>query len=106
MCVTFVFVCPPNFNCRWKLIILNNRDEILSRRTSKLAWKDGILAGKFTVFLLNDENNVSGRDDEADEKGTWFGAAKNGKIGVLLSITQPENEKSKTAPSRGKPQVL
>uniref|UniRef100_A0AC35GGA0 Uncharacterized protein n=1 Tax=Panagrolaimus sp. PS1159 TaxID=55785 RepID=A0AC35GGA0_9BILA len=86
MCVTFIFVCPPEYQSNWKLIILNNRDEFISRKTSKLSWKDGILAG---------------RDEAAEEKGTWFGASKNGKIGVLLSITQPENEKSKTAPSRG-----
>lgn len=53
MCVTFL----ANFNeqnrpssgagSKYKLIILNNRDESYDRITSKLHWEDGILAGYY-----------------------------------------------------------
>uniref|UniRef100_A0AC34R8G5 Transport and Golgi organization protein 2 n=1 Tax=Panagrolaimus sp. JU765 TaxID=591449 RepID=A0AC34R8G5_9BILA len=87
MCVTFIFIRPENdLTSKYKLIILNNRDEVLARKTSTLAWENGILCG---------------RDEQAQDRGTWFGVTKQGKVGVLLSITQPVHEKNHDAPSRG-----
>ncbi|KAI1723978.1 transport and golgi organization 2 domain-containing protein [Ditylenchus destructor] len=84
MCVTFIstqILCN-----RYKLVILNNRDEEFDRETSKLAWRDGIL---------------SGRDEQANERGTWLGITQSGKIGNLLSITESKAQKLENAPSRG-----
>ncbi|KAH7728620.1 Protein Y80D3A.9 [Aphelenchoides avenae] len=87
MCVTFLyFNSLKNSRIPYKLIVLNNRDEVLDRPTSKAAWENGVLAG---------------RDEESAERGTWFGVTRTGKVGILLSITQPEAEKMKHSPSRG-----
>ncbi|KAE9554344.1 hypothetical protein FO519_002454 [Halicephalobus sp. NKZ332] len=87
MCVTFVFIRPENDdNSKFKLVILNGRDEVISRKTSSLAWENDILCG---------------RDEQAADRGTWFGISRKGKIGILLSITQPNSEKNPEAPSRG-----
>jgi len=60
---------------KYKLIIVNNRDEDLDRPTSALAWEEGVLAG---------------RDLESPSRGTWFGMNRLGRIGILLSITESE----------------
>ncbi|MFH4976257.1 hypothetical protein AB6A40_002966 [Gnathostoma spinigerum] len=86
MCVTFVAI-DHNPRARYKLIILNNRDENLDRATSVAAWEDGILAGR----------------DEKDEKvrGSWLAMDETGRIANILSITIPPNEVKKNAKSRG-----
>uniref|UniRef100_A0A7E4VH08 NRDE protein-domain-containing protein n=1 Tax=Panagrellus redivivus TaxID=6233 RepID=A0A7E4VH08_PANRE len=87
MCVTFLYTRAPGVtNTPWKLIILNSRDEVLARKTSGAAWENGILAG---------------RDEEAPDRGTWFGVNRSGKAGILLSITEPKAAKNPQAPSRG-----
>jgi len=58
MCVTFIALNPSTDGERYKLIIVNNRDEYYLRPTSKLTWENGILAG---------------RDEEDPTRGTWFG---------------------------------
>ncbi|KAL7073555.1 hypothetical protein ACQ4LE_007521 [Meloidogyne hapla] len=88
MCITFLINSDKNLILgKFKLILLNNRDEDISRPTSALAWCNGIL---------------SGRDERDKERGTWLGIDKNGRIGNLLSITEPKNVFKSYAPSRGK----
>ncbi|PIC30451.1 hypothetical protein B9Z55_021687 [Caenorhabditis nigoni] len=57
MCIGFIKVATSP-NEKYKLILLNNRDEDLDRPTSKIHWHDGILSGV-------DEKDVA--------RGTWLG---------------------------------
>lgn len=46
MCVTFLaFRSPLISRSKYKLIILNNRDEFFDRKTGPAQWQDGVLAG-------------------------------------------------------------
>uniref|UniRef100_A0A8R1EFZ4 Transport and Golgi organization protein 2 homolog n=1 Tax=Caenorhabditis japonica TaxID=281687 RepID=A0A8R1EFZ4_CAEJA len=85
MCIGFIKVAK-TADEKYKLIILNNRDEKLDRPTAEMHWHDGIL---------------SGVDEQDEARGTWLGLNRGGKIGMLLSITQPVHTKNQTAPSRG-----
>ncbi|KJH44760.1 hypothetical protein DICVIV_09219 [Dictyocaulus viviparus] len=85
MCVTFIFISD-DVNSKYKLIILNNRDENLDRPTLELDWRDGVL---------------SGVDVQDPVRGTWFGINRAGRVGILLSITQPDSLKKPNCPSRG-----
>ncbi|CAD5226182.1 unnamed protein product [Bursaphelenchus xylophilus] len=87
MCVTFLCTDGIERGLPFKLILINNRDEMLERPTSESRWEDGYLAG---------------RDEFAAERGTWLGITKDGRIGNILSITEPLNKAKKPdAPSRG-----
>ncbi|KAL3113493.1 hypothetical protein niasHT_013603 [Heterodera trifolii] len=90
MCVTFLALADglkgQSFGGKYKMILLNNRDEKLDRVTSELCWKDGILACW---------------DEQAEEHGTWLGIDRKGRVGVLLSVTEPPHTLKKNAPSRG-----
>ncbi|KAI6197864.1 UDP-glucuronosyltransferase [Aphelenchoides besseyi] len=88
MCITFLCTDGVERGLNYKLILLNNRDEVLDRKTSAAHWEDGYLAG---------------RDEQAPERGTWLGITRDGRIGNLLSITEPEHHKLQlpNAPSRG-----
>ncbi|KAI6222675.1 hypothetical protein M3Y95_00918900 [Aphelenchoides besseyi] len=87
MCITFLCTDGVERGLNYKLILLNNRDEVLDRKTSAAHWEDGYLAG---------------RDEQAPERGTWLGITRDGRIGNLLSITEPEHHKLQlpNAPSR------
>jgi uncharacterized protein with NRDE domain len=43
----------------------------------------------------------SGRDEKANEHGTWLGVDAKGRIANMLSITQPYHLVKNDAPSRG-----
>ncbi|CAB60443.1 DUF833-domain-containing protein [Caenorhabditis elegans] len=85
MCIGFIKIATSPSE-KYKLIILNNRDEDLDRPTTPIHWHDGMLSGV-------DEKDVA--------RGTWLGMDAHGKVGMLLSITQPVDSKHKNAPSRG-----
>ncbi|PIC27276.1 hypothetical protein B9Z55_019586 [Caenorhabditis nigoni] len=85
MCITFFKTARTSLD-KYKLILLNNRDEHLLRPTREMHWHDGIL---------------SGVDEQDTARGTWTGLNKNGRIGMMLSITQTQESKSPNAPSRG-----
>ncbi|KAJ1355499.1 hypothetical protein KIN20_012935 [Parelaphostrongylus tenuis] len=85
MCITFLFISDDPCS-KYKLIILNNRDENYDRPTLELDWRDGVL---------------SGIDLQDPARGTWFGVNKAGRVGILLSITHSSLMKKKNCPSRG-----
>ncbi|CAJ0588442.1 unnamed protein product [Cylicocyclus nassatus] len=85
MCITFVYISD-DLGSRYKLIILNNRDESYDRPTLELDWRNGILGGT---------------DIQDPAKGTWFAANKKGRVGILLSIAQPVPTMKSGCPSRG-----
>ncbi|CAK5022836.1 unnamed protein product [Meloidogyne enterolobii] len=59
MCITFIINADNDLILgRFKLILLNNRDEEFSRPTSALAWCDGILAGKLVTNFLNGQTSA------------------------------------------------
>ncbi|VDN42316.1 unnamed protein product [Gongylonema pulchrum] len=86
MCVTFVYI-DHNPDVKYKLILLNNRDEFLSRPTSNAQWEDGVLAGR-------DEK-------DSNSRGTWLCIDKSGRISNLLTITVPMHQMKREATSRG-----
>ncbi|CAB3397863.1 unnamed protein product [Caenorhabditis bovis] len=85
MCIAFIKVAK-SLDERYKLIVLNNRDESLDRPTAKMQWNDNILCGT---------------DEQDPARGTWLGIDKYGTVGILLSVTQPAHTKHLKAPSRG-----
>ncbi|CAL2045213.1 unnamed protein product [Caenorhabditis brenneri] len=85
MCITFVKTARSSLD-KYKLILLNNRDEQLFRPTQEMHWHDEIL---------------SGVDEQNEARGTWTGLNRNGRIGMMLSITQTQDSKNPDAPSRG-----
>ncbi|KAF1751100.1 hypothetical protein GCK72_017654 [Caenorhabditis remanei] len=48
-----------------------------------------------------DDKEVCGVDEQDEARGTWTGMTKNGRIGMMLSITQTQESKDLNAPSRG-----
>lgn len=101
MCVTFLyFNSVKTSRIPYKLIVLNNRDEALDRPTSRAAWESGVLAGNEGLCVIT-QYLCLGRDEESPERGSWFGVTRTGRVGILLSITQPATEKIKQAPTRG-----
>lgn len=85
MCITFIKTARSSLD-KYRLILLNNRDEQLHRSTREMHWHDGIL---------------SGVDEQDEARGTWTGLNEKGRIGMMLSITQTQESKYTTAPSRG-----
>uniref|UniRef100_A0A8R1TNF1 Transport and Golgi organization protein 2 n=1 Tax=Onchocerca volvulus TaxID=6282 RepID=A0A8R1TNF1_ONCVO len=85
MCVTFMYV-EHNPDAKYKLILLNNRDELLNRPTSTAKWENGILAG---------------RDEKETIRGTWLCMNSAGRISNLLTITVPIHEMKSSSITRG-----
>lgn len=44
MCMGFIFI-NPDPNGKYKLIVMDNRDEFFDRPTGELNWREGILGG-------------------------------------------------------------
>ncbi|VDK76088.1 unnamed protein product [Onchocerca ochengi] len=84
MCVTFMYV-EHNPDAKYKLILLNNRDELLNRPTSTARWENGILAG---------------RDEKETIRGTWLCMNSAGRISNLLTITVPIHEMKSSSITR------
>lgn len=51
MCVTFICSDGIERSLGYKLILINNRDEVLDRPTLPMDWEDGFLAGKLVHYL-------------------------------------------------------
>lgn len=83
MCVLFLFVNDNPQPDKYRLIIVNNRDENFDRPTKPLGYWEG------------NKNCLSGQDLESGVEGcTWLGMSKTGKVGVLLNIKEiPEDNK-------------
>lgn len=60
MCVTFLCTDGPERGLPLKLVLLNNRDELLDRPTAAAAWCDGFLAGWWRSALFKDGDIISG----------------------------------------------
>uniref|UniRef100_A0A0K0EJV7 Transport and Golgi organization protein 2 n=1 Tax=Strongyloides stercoralis TaxID=6248 RepID=A0A0K0EJV7_STRER len=90
MCVTFFYFSKSSVDGRYKLILINNRDEFLDRKTLSASWIDGILCG---------------RDLKDKARGTWLGVTSKSdgtfKLSNLLSVTSKRERFKSNAASRG-----
>lgn len=83
MCISFLYTNPGDSSIKYKLILINNRDEFYSRKTQ-------------SATLLSDNGNVTaiyGIDLAGAVRGTWLGiSASNGtiRLGNLANVTGEE----------------
>lgn len=80
MCIALL----SNAHPKYKLILINNRDEFLDRPTASASW-----------WPKPDADVLGGRDLLRPEQGTWLGITKQGRIAVLT------NFRSDSSPARG-----
>ena len=79
MCISFLFTNPGDGSTKYKLILLNNRDEYYARKTQKA-----------TLFKDDDLLTIYGIDLAGLVKGTWLGISKKDgiiKVGNLANVT-------------------
>lgn len=79
MCITFLYVNPGDSSIKYKLILINNRDEDYRRETQKA-----------TLTVNGELQTIYGVDLAGAVKGTWLGiSARNGMIrfGNLANVT-------------------
>ncbi|VDN94973.1 unnamed protein product [Brugia pahangi] len=84
-------ITPHNPDAKYKLILLNNRDELLNRPTSTARWENGILAG---------------RDERESIRGTWLCMNAIGSISNLLAITVPIHQMKSSSLTVTRGQIL
>lgn len=79
MCITFLFTNnSKDTNFKYKLILINNRDEFYSRKTLNAA-----------IYYDNQLIQIYGTDIETKIKGTWLAISKHNdviRIGNLLNV--------------------
>lgn len=79
MCITFLYTNLVDKSQKYKLILINNRDEFFARITTKAELKEN----------ANKLKTIHGTDIEAIEHGTWLGLSQlkqTIKIGNLLNV--------------------
>lgn len=82
MCITFLFCNPGDSSIKYKLVLINNRDEFYARETQNA-----------TLFEEDEVRSIYGVDLAGAVKGTWIGISeKNGdiKMGNLANVTGNE----------------
>ncbi|MCJ1310811.1 hypothetical protein MMC25_004478 [Agyrium rufum] len=77
MCIVILSTAHPDY----KLILLNNRDEYLSRPTAPLHW-----------WSHPHSHVLGGRDLHRSERGTWLGITRDGRFAVLTNYREESNE--------------
>lgn len=78
MCITFLYTNSNDQSFKYKLILINNRDEFYSRKTLKAQ-----------IRSQNDLLQIYGTDVETKVEGTWLAVSKRGdtiRIGNLLNV--------------------
>jgi len=85
MCILLVTTSHPIYTH----IILNNRDEFLSRPTARTHW-----------WSRPHSHVLGGRDLQRDVQGTWLGITRQGRIAILTNFRE-EGEIVPSARSRG-----
>ena len=85
MCIALISTAHP----RYKLILIDNRDEYLNRPTATASW-----------WPAPDSDVLGGRDLLRDIRGTWLGITRRGKIAVLTNYREDASP-SPAAISRG-----
>lgn len=85
MCIALLSTSHPQY----PFILLNNRDEFLSRPTLAADW-----------WQAPDSHVLGGRDTQREERGTWLGITRQGRIAVLTNFREEGVEVTKEK-SRG-----
>lgn len=83
MCITFLYVNPGDSSIKYKLILINNRDEDYARETKKATLTR-------TPDVNGELQTIYGVDLAGAVKGTWLGiSARNGmiRLGNLANVT-------------------
>lgn len=84
MCIALLSTAHP----KYKLILIDNRDEYLNRPTAAATW------------WPSHPDVLGGRDLLRDVQGTWLGVTKSGKIAVLTNFKE-DTTPARRAVSRG-----
>lgn len=89
MCILFLYINPePKFG-EYKIILVNNRDEMYNRPTKP-------------AHFWNGDQILGGMDEQDHCKGgTWLAVSKQGRISTLLNIFQNKRKFIPGRPSRG-----
>lgn len=85
MCIALLSTAHPDY----PFILLSNRDEFLNRPTLDADWWDA-----------PNEHVLGGRDTQRQERGTWLGITKQGRIAILTNFREEGVEVTKEK-SRG-----
>ena len=85
MCIALISTAHP----RYKLILIDNRDEYLNRPTAAASW-----------WPAPHSDVLGGRDLLRDIQGTWLGITRSGKIAVLTNYRE-DTPPNPAAISRG-----
>lgn len=86
MCIALLATSHPQY----ALIVLNNRDEIIGRPTSRPAW-----------YELNGQDVLSARDLQRVERGSWLGITRKGKLAILTNVREVGVSQEPSERSRG-----
>lgn len=81
MCLVLLTTAHPSYS----IIILNNRDEFVSRPTSRPCW-----------WSSHGQEILSSRDLLKEEQGTWLGITKKGSFAVLTNFSDSEHKTLQT----------
>lgn len=73
MCIALLSTAHPNY----PFILLNNRDEFLNRPTLPADWWDA-----------PNGHVLAGRDTQRQERGTWLGITKQGRVATLTNFRE------------------
>ncbi|CAF9919100.1 MAG: hypothetical protein HETSPECPRED_003946 [Heterodermia speciosa] len=73
MCIALISTAHPDY----ALVLINNRDEYLSRPTADAAW-----------WPAPNEHILGGRDLLREEQGTWLGITNQGLVAVLTNFRE------------------
>lgn len=88
MCISFIFINPGDSPIKYKLILINNRDEFYKRSTQKA-----------TLSVDGDVTTIYGVDLAGAVKGTWLGMSVNAvgtiRVGNLANVTGDEEIRGK-----------
>lgn len=89
MCISFLYTNPGDDSIKYKLILINNRDEFYKRKTQNATLTQSDNGNLTTIY---------GIDLAGAVKGTWLGiSASNGtiKLGNLANVTGEEHKEGK-----------
>ncbi|KAK4619936.1 hypothetical protein CLAFUW4_11229 [Fulvia fulva] len=86
MCISVLSTTHPDY----PFILISNRDEFVSRPTLRADWWD-----------LPNAHVLGGRDLQRQERGTWLGITKQGRIAILTNFREEGDTEINQAKSRG-----
>ncbi|KAK4495798.1 hypothetical protein PRZ48_013066 [Zasmidium cellare] len=86
MCISVLSTAHPDY----PFILISNRDEFINRPTLRADWWDP-----------PNEQVLGGRDTKRQERGTWLGMTKQGRIAILTNFREKGDTHVDMSKSRG-----